>query len=394
MENPEQVEQEEKLFPQPSPKKKHWLIGIIAVGIIVVGGAFLILSQFRQSSVNENELPTTARTSDEEENTAEKQEGFVSNDFEKAIKRLPPGKVFFPTTDENIWNFDEDPILRALQDVYGDTYDFAILFPTKNIGNSKSQAKNIQIEGIGAKKQESDFTDIKHMAIINMHAYYPNPSKQVIENPPPIWIELILHELGHYWCCNVNETITPDSAHWARNLDLFDGNSRYTTVMGDGLWIRKDSQAICVDSFSAKDVFSDFALYFMGLISSEEVAPIRIHHFEGEEEEKRGIFATDYFGPNCYESPSFLSTDVYYIEDFIASYGKRVPGYQEEQKSFSTVFIIVEGKDSPPSKNFLDLIGQYRKELPQAWVEVTHGGSTLRVTDSILQFDEITYSLK
>jgi len=98
MENPEQFEQVESSLPQPSPKRKYLLIGIIAALVVLVGGGVLGLQYIREK--NEFRDPHEAEfllTQQQEQKSARATEQIDTSDWQTYRNDEYGYEVRYPT---------------------------------------------------------------------------------------------------------------------------------------------------------------------------------------------------------------------------------------------------------------------------------------------------------
>ncbi len=158
-----------------------------------------------------------------------------------------------------------------------------------------------------------------------------------------------LHEIMHYWggmdfgqqCVDIDGNIDKDTGgHWGISsinglLGGFDVNTLERNV--DGISNKYKAYCSLTDWCfgtvnSSSYAYSPFELYLMGFISPEEVPDI--HYFTGvtgsksEAPSKNGIF---------YAEEEHVLT----IEDIIARFGPRIPDWNNSQKDFNVLLIVV-----------------------------------------------------
>lgn len=279
------------------------------------------------------------------------------------------------------WRIDHNEFLRQFAARFATAeYDFILLFPTKPLCYNYEATQNQNIEGIGACTGcANDLApNLKAFAVIDLYA--PWKSFTDSHNDPqalvPTFLDVVLHEIGHYWLARIHGLEVGDGVHWPNNLDLFTGDSRYVDPMAYYHWIRKDGQEICVNGNDRPSVtakFSNLSLYLMGLAPPEAVDPIEEHAFASKADDP--IY--NKYGPDCRSSHQFLFTRTITIRDVVAQNGARKPAYPETQRNFRLAFVILTATDEPVTQEFIDYLKRFKAALPQEWSTATGARSEI-----------------
>jgi hypothetical protein len=293
----------------------------------------------------------------------------LKENYEKELIKPNPPEHF------NDWNLNILNIQNRVSEITSEPYDFLLMVPTVSGNSFSSRPANRDIKGIG-----NDFV-----------SYHDDPNlKNIITlplNSPGFFSAntfsdrlvkgLILHELGHHWLAYVNGFFSDPKqsmgGHYKSNVDLFYGVGNIDP-MSNTRWFSQDGAKKCVNSndldFNGEIKFSKLSLYLMGLIPPGEVPAINVFDYEGEQ-----FFA----GPGCNGNHVWTNTREIAISDIIAANGERIPSYENSQKHFEALFVIVIPYNEMLPEGYVEYVEQYRRAIPQAWAEATSDKSTIKV---------------
>ena len=286
----------------------------------------------------------------------------------------PPNSRLNPNSD--YWWLNPSTTLKKFYENYSDDYDFLVTFPMVDIGTHSSTPININVSGIGMDLSISPYRILKALTFIDLYPTYEvvkNAKSPSLDELIPFFLKkVIIHEIGHYWCCNVKGIDDKIQGHWINNLDLFNGDASYFDPMGYYYWIVKDGEEQCVGQ-NEEVRFSNLTLYLMGLIPSTDVDPIYVHNFE----EKLDNTHYNLWGPACDEEHNFTKTRKVTINDIIAVNSEREPDYSESQKRFQIGFVVLVPYNQEIDYNFVNYISKYKMDFPRVWNEVTNWKSEM-----------------
>lgn len=281
------------------------------------------------------------------------------------------GELYYQI-DENYFKIKPTELLEKFYFIYEDNVDFLILLATKSTGHSSFRI-NQKVEGIGQNFGDI-YPDITEnlLSIINLNFYsifktYPDLQDSLLYG-------VLIHEIGHSWCCEIGGLGIDLPGHWTNNIDLLYGDTNYGDMMGYNHWVLNNGEKICVNINNVNRTFSDLTLYLMGLIPADEVNPINIYDFEQYPDNE----LYNIWGPPCFEDPTFTDTRIVTIEDIQSNNGIREPSYKNSQKEFNYAFIYVMPFGESIDEDFLNYINLYDNALPEAWKVVTKDKSIIK----------------
>ena len=313
--------------------------------------------------------------------SSSKSSSFVSQDTNDIIilEEKTAGEILSPPPAQGErWDINTLNFLKQFYQTHGDDYDFIVLFPTKPIYNNNSVRITVDTVGTGVEKrwtQDSRYANytkrLKSIAELNYYFIWEGPwfNKKVVDK---VFLKIMMHEITHHWCCHISGwpgegddyTEITQGIHWPNNLDLFYGDARYIDIMGYGQWIRNNGKDICVGQTDTTQwKFSKLTQYLMGLISPNQVDPVYL--YEPKETPNR---------PVCGKYQT-INTYMMTIENIIQINGVRIPSYENSQKNFRIVFVVVTPKGEKVEQEFIDYVKLYKQALPDAWGKATDQNS-------------------
>jgi hypothetical protein len=356
---------------------------------IVQDGAKLELMQEYPNKSNNLKLPFF----DLDEQNVKDVGGYVSlNDFnvyeEKKKKNKESGcynnlivlkenyerELIKPTNNRVKWGFNEKNIVKEIKEINPIKYDFLVIIPTIE-GNTDNQLgfsfspRNINIKGIGQNEYNSLYlTDVKGIITLSLNKVGWFGQKAFSE----YLFMPVLHEISHYWLAEVKGFYRDNleksmTGHYIRNIDLFYGKPDVEINSGQRWYYDEEDDEIKFVSSGSLDFkgeikFSDLSLYLMGLIPPDEVKPIKVFDYEGEQ-----YFA----GPGPHTNPVWTEIREVSIEDIIEANGERIPSYKDSQKDFSAVFVVVVPYGEKIPEGYLDYVEKFRALTSKMWYEKT-----------------------
>lgn len=241
-------------------------------------------------------------------------------------------------TDYNSFIIGEGDIKIISQKVYeyfNDDFDFIIILSIEDtqpdgLFYGRSSLIQNQVQGLGANtytNSTSFGSEEKLKSIIYM------PRTEYIRNGP------FLHEIAHTWG---NKGFIPSTigGHWgyastAGQLGGFDelidlGNNTYRGRLND-----RDGFGVNANGGNSI-VYGNLELYLMGLISIDELETIQVavNPVRGN---SAGEFTADVI-------------ETYSVENRITEHGARVPSFENSQKTFRALTVIISTEAIPQDK--------------------------------------------
>ncbi len=295
------------------------------------------------------------------------------------FKESFPNQFLFLNKKDETWKVYRPEVIKEFYANYSDSIDFIILFSTERLYSDNSMTVIYDVKGIGLEGNIDNFVNttkrLKSVIAMDMVDYFYMATPERKNTVNNVFLDVIMHEMGHHWCCYINGLGIPLPGHWTNNLDLFNGNPRYVDLMAYYQWILSSSEEICVNgnNNSVKHMFSDLTMYLMGLIPEEKVSSIKVHNFTLRPND---IYYNTW-GPNCVESHNFSFTKSVTIQDIQQINGQRIPPYLTSQKNFNVAFIVLVTYNKSIDYDYVNYIQLYKNNLPEAWSNATKNNSKI-----------------
>ena len=184
---------------------------------------------------------------------------------------------------------------------------------------------------------------------------------------------ILSHEFGHRWLDytlidesgTATNVLNPDGAHaaaYVHNPAAFKVASSFdTSAMGGGWFEDLGAGQFQVPIYSSAG-YSWWELYLMGLASPDEVPPW--FYVANVQPPVTGL------APGGGQRYSGMRKDVR-VEQIISALGPRVPSFEQSQRTFRTLFAIVERADAPATSQQLAAVALYASEFPRRFSAMT-----------------------
>ena len=296
---------------------------------------------------------------------------------------VSPDTINYPNQRIQPGGFDNDKILSDLKNIVNPKgYDFVLLYslheipgwinsgprysyPAKNIGQRNDMIDN-HWEPAGWENLKS----VPHMNSIEF-LFRTAPGR------PRYGSSLtIFHEIDHYWGVYINDQPigprewTPDNpVAW-----LASASSHWTWV-----WVNEDMPGIMY-SGPTSNKFNEFDLYFMGLMSYDDIKNVTYEVYEYMPE----TCGHDYV-PGCQPTHELNMDSIIYAislkgTDFSEGNGQRIPATDTSIQSLNVLNVIVKGKDETLSNGMKDSVLNLLDYIPQDWELATWNRSRMEIT--------------
>ncbi|MBI5152527.1 hypothetical protein HZA39_03260 [Candidatus Peregrinibacteria bacterium] len=236
---------------------------------------------------------------------------------------------------ENSWYFEDDDgkdiffhlISKKFYETHYDIYDFLVLartFDLNNVSETKANAyllfsKN-DISGIGIDIFDNDEKYGSKGKLLGSVVLNKDIKKYIIPPGEEIPSLILLHEIGHRWCCNVGDTFQNEANNAKLEIKTLanhfypglESGHEIATPMGGAHWVSNGDGTfkMVVSKEGIKPKYHDFFLYFMGLLPKSEYS------------KKFPIYAFGWETNNWNETKATLYKEIS-VDDIIAVEGNR-----------------------------------------------------------------------
>lgn len=286
---------------------------------------------------------------------------------------LSDPSLFFKINGKDQQEFDAKRAYQALKSHSGDKFDFVLFLMDRPSGvpfvNNYNVPVHHDVKGIGEHFKGKSYSVRGEWNTTKLLAC------QVISLAPPD-VRTCLHELAHSWCAyatfndptsatkHANELLMverPDQAlyHWGEAFDdersCMDYDKIEWVANGNGTFTRKKITDQTAFNYCNLD------LYLMGLMSPEDVGPIRILH------NRRLIEPAN----NIYQ----VTVKTIRIEDVIASCGKRIPA--TSPNNFRQAIVVISKNREAGLVYAKTIENEFRKQYERQFKKATGGRATL-----------------
>lgn len=144
-----------------------------------------------------------------------------------------------------------------------------------------------------------------------------------------------MHEIAHYWG-NYGVIPTTDFYHWGySNVGGFIGGYDEITYLGDKTYQGSFVKDNVFTDNSSTHKYGNLELYLMGLIPANELRPIIVA--ENPKPINENLY--EHFGRFTADTLTTIQPD-----EFIAKWGERLPSFENSQKKFKMLMVIVSNE--------------------------------------------------
>jgi len=187
-------------------------------------------------------------------------------------------------------------------------------------------------------------------------------------------MHLLSHEFGHRWLDDTmimedgtaTNVLNPDSAHpaaYVHNPAAFALETAFdTSVMGGGWFLDQGNGSFRTADFRSRG-YSWWELYLMGLASPSELPPW-FYVRNAQPSLASGLT------PAINRNYTGIRKDVT-INQLIAAMGPRIPSFEESQRTFRMLFVIVEQPQTPASEQQIAAVAGYAAEFKRRFAMMT-----------------------
>lgn len=262
-------------------------------------------------------------------------------------------------------------------------YDFIILATTFKPGDNLGQFTSLknEIKGTG------DFREDINLVSTRMNTGLSGEEKfqgyAFVMNLDNIGndLYLLLHELSHRWLFRLGDydscgkgfgctretgfKISSDGTHFNSKINTLtkEGDKTYKDPNGGGSMVLAPTSGYCLDFGGGGDGyrFTDVSLYLMGLISSDQIVPLKWYTTTGSWSEK---------GIPCIEK-------TFGVQDIISLVGSRDPAFPNTQRDFSVAYVLLTKQGQTPTDVQISKMNFIAENFPKKWTEATRYKSTI-----------------
>ncbi|MFH1408640.1 MAG: hypothetical protein ABIH34_01925 [Nanoarchaeota archaeon] len=275
-------------------------------------------------------------------------------------------KEEFAIIELNVPGQQTSQVTDLFYDTYYDEYDFLVVYTDFDWTGGVHYGRGLNERNLEKLRGWASMGDIRKK--------FEGPLEEVL----PTSANGMLHELGHEWCCHVHFTdwngeestllLQDRPIHWhPQYLDVgtndpMGGRYRWEEI-GPG---RYKGVSLDSENVGAHYHYSDFTLYLMGLLPTDDVEPVKLVVPSTEPVWEGGGMIVD--GEmhlieieSVFQQPNFPP----------------IPDYETAQRDFKTGFILWTKDRSQLSDESIDKVNRLRLMLEEQWSEATRGLSSM-----------------